>query len=512
MPKENEEIICSKLKKGDDNAPLQNFTLIIFGGAGDLSSRMLIPTLFHLFNDDLLPEKFSVIGAGRRDLNDEGFQKHCVTSIETYYKDFYESEVLNKFLQRIFFFQIDSKDTSQYSLLSNKIKEKTTPDENGKKNIIYYLSVPPSATSSIVSNLGPQLLDDDSYNTKIIIEKPFGRDTKSAEELTTILHDSFSENQIYRIDHYLGKETVQNVIFFRFANSILEPLWNRNYIDNVQITVAEDIGIEHRGNFYEQSGIIRDIIQNHMMQLIALIAMEAPVGFDADYIRDEKVKIYNSMREMNRSMLLQNIVLGQYDKGIVDKKKIQPYREEKDVSPQSTVPTFFGGKFFIDNWRWSGVPFYVRAGKRLKKRITEICIEFKHPPLRLFGDTCSRYDPNLLFITIQPENKIAFNIGIKYPNKINEIQPVQMKFNYEDFFGPTHHPPYERLLMDCIKGDLSLYAREDGIKSMWHIVDPIIKYYEENRPIDFPNYKAGSWGPDAAEDLLKNDGRKWHTT
>jgi glucose-6-phosphate 1-dehydrogenase len=301
------------------------------------------------------------------------------------------------------------------------------------------------------------------------------------------------------------------VIFFRFANSIFEPLWNRKYIDNVQITVSEDMGIEHRGNFYEESGIIRDIVQNHMLQLIALTAMEAPVGFDADFIRDEKVKVYNSMREMKKSMLIENIVLGQYDKDSNNDSTVKAYREEKDVSPQSTVPTFFAAKFFIDNWRWSGVPFYVRTGKRLKKKITEICIEFKHPPLRLFGDTCRSYDPNLLFITIQPENEISFNIGIKYPNKINAIQPVQMKFNYKDFFGPSEHPAYERLILDCIKGDLSLFAREDGIKAMWDIVDPIIQHYENNASADFPNYSAGSWGPDSSNELLNNDGRIWHT-
>ena len=343
---------------------------------------------------------------------------------------------------------------------------------------------------------------------KIIIEKPFGTDQNSAYELNRFIRKEFDESQIYRIDHYLGKETVQNIIFFRFGNSIFEPVWKRNYIDHVQITVAEDLGVETRALFYEKSGVIRDISQNHIMQLIALVAMEPPVGFEADLIRDEKVKVFRTIRPMDEAYLDANMVIGQYERGKISGSEVPAYIDEEGVSPTSKTPTFFAGKFYIDNWRWAGVPFYVRTGKRLGKRITEIAIEFKKPPLKMLGRECDIIEPNTLVFSIQPEEEISLRFSVKYPGAGNKPYRVKMNFNYPNTFKVKSHSPYGRLLIDCMKGDLTLFARQDGVEAMWSVADQIIKR-KESLVVEIPLYAAGSWGPKDAFDLILRDGRKW---
>jgi len=341
------------------------------------------------------------------------------------------------------------------------------------------------------------------------MEKPFGTDRASAAKLNQFVLKYFDEKQIYRIDHYLGKDTVQNIIFFRFANSIFEPLWNRLYIDHIQITVAEDIGVGHRGVFYEQAGVVRDIVQNHIMQLIALVAMEPPVGFEADLIRDEKVKVFETIRSMDEEYIYHNTVRGQYGHGRFRDKSAAAYREEENVSRNSHTPTYLAAKLYIDNWRWAGVPFYIRTGKRLARQLTEIFVQFKQPPLRLFGRTCDILSPNALILTIQPQEAISLQLSVKYPGMENHPYTVNMEFNYEKSFSFKMHLPYERLIIDAIKDDLTLFARQDGVEAMWSVVDPIIERWESIPPQDFPNYAAGTWGPEEADELMQRDGRCW---
>jgi glucose-6-phosphate 1-dehydrogenase len=373
------------------------------------------------------------------------------------------------------------------------------------------MAVPPGFLPAITERLSSCRLCRGNFNTRLIVEKPFGRDMDSAKELNRVLANAFDESQVYRIDHYLGKETVQNILFFRFANSIFEPLWNRRYIDHVQITVAEDLGIENRAGFYEEAGVVRDIVQNHLMQLLALVAMEPPISFEADYIRNEKVKVFHTIREIDDDYIDRFTVRGQYGRGTVNGKGVPGYREEKDVAPDSRTPTFFAGKFFIDNWRWAGVPFYLRTGKRLKKRITEISIHFRQPPLRLFSSSCEIREPNILILGVQPQERISLHIGVKYPGVSNQLYPVNMAFNYEaDIPGDIHFAlPYERLLIDCMKGDQTLFARQDGIEAMWAVVDPIIRRWEDAPAPRLPDYEAGSWGPETADELLTSEDRRW---
>ncbi|MDH4029155.1 MAG: glucose-6-phosphate dehydrogenase, partial [Nitrospirota bacterium] len=415
------------------------------------------------------------------------------------------------FSRHLFYVSGSFEDEESYRELARRIEERTRPSENMKANIIYYLAVPPDYLPAIFKRFPYCNPCGGMINPSVIIEKPFGHDRDSAAELNRIIAGIFDESQVYRLDHYLGKETVQNIMFFRFANSIFEPLWNRRYIDHVQITVAESLGIENRARFYDSAGVIRDIVQNHMMQILALVAMEPPIGFDADYTRNEKVKVYQTIRPMDEENIDRSTIAGQYRAGVIDSVSVPGYREEANIPPSSNTPTFFAGRFYIDNWRWAGVPFYLRTGKRLKKRITEISIHFKQPPLRLFSSYCEIREPNILILGVQPHEEISLHIGVKHPGIGNQLYPVNMNFNYEkDLQGDVHFPlPYERLLLDCMKGDQTLFARQDGIEAMWSVVDPIIKRWESGSPSGPQDYAAGSWGPEKADELIHAEGRHW---
>ncbi len=490
---------------------IEPFTMVIFGGSGDLSRRKLLPTLFHLCHDQDLPDNFAIIGFASTARTDEEYRALVKEAIEEFGDNEIHPDCWDHFSKNLYYVAGAFDDENSYRKLSQRLAEVSPPTEKGVKKVLYYMAVPPQNLPSIFERLSFCNLCKGTFDTRLIIEKPFGRDRQSAAELNTLVSKSFDEKQVYRIDHYLGKETVQNILFFRFANSIFEPLWNRRYIDHVQITVAESLGIENRARFYENASVVRDIVQNHLLQLLALVAMEPPIDLEADNIRSEKVKVYRTIRAMDEEYIDRFTVRGQYGSGEVNGSDSASYRDEKDIADNSITSTFFAGKFHIDNWRWAGVPFYLRTGKRLKKRITEISIHFKQPPLRLFSSTCEIREPNILVLGVQPHEEISLHIGVKHPGIGNQLYPVNMNFNYEkDLQGDIHFPlPYERLLLDCMKGDQTLFARQDGVEAMWTIVDPIIKRWESTHAPEFPNYKAGSWGPAKADELLATDGRQW---
>lgn len=492
-----------------EKADIDPFTMVIFGGTGDLSKRKLLPTLYHIFHDQNMPDEFSIIGFASSHRSDEEYRELIKKAIHDFSEETFDNKTWEEFSRHIFYISGDFENEQSYKNLSNRLEEITKFAKKGLREIIYYMAVPPQFFPTIIQRLSICNLCKGIYNTRLIVEKPFGRDMASAIELNKIIAKAFDESQVFRIDHYLGKETVQNIIFFRFSNSIFEPLWNRRYIDHIQITVAEDIGIENRARFYEKAGVIRDIVQNHMMQLLALVAMEPPIGFEADFIRDEKVKVFRIIRTMDEEYIDKSTVRGQYGPGVISGNNVPGYREENNVSPDSNTPTFFAAKFYLDNWRWAGVPFYLRTGKRLARRTTEISIHFKQPPLRLFSSSCEVIEPNVLALNIQPNEGISLHFGVKHPGAGNQLYPVNMDFNYEKTFKTTPHPAYERLLIDCMKGDLTLFARQDGVEAMWSVVEPITNRWENVPASEFPNYAAGTWGPQKADSMIHNDGRKW---
>lgn len=495
-----------------DNQKLNTHTIVIFGGGGDLSRKKLLPTLFHLYLENQLPEEFSIIGFGSpQDMTEENYRKMALEAVHCSHEVEFEEKKFNAFASRLFFVAGRAENPDSFQALFEKVLSTAPREADGSLNILYYMAVPPASFSLIASQIGKYKMNTGVFKAKIIIEKPFGTDLVSSRELNASISSVFSENQIYRIDHYLGKETVQNILFFRFSNSIFEPLWNRRYIDNVQITVAEDLGIENRGKFYEKASVVRDIVQNHILQLIALIAQEPPVSFEADLVRDEKIKIFRSIEVMDSQTIHDYTVQGQYGRGVVNGKEVQGYRSENFVDPQSNTPTFFAARFTINNWRWAGVPFYIRTGKRLPRRVTEIVIQFKQPPLQLFGKECGPLDPSCLILTINPTEALALRFGVKYPNTTKKIQTINMNFSYSEEFQTKSFPPYSRLLIDCLKGDLTLFDRQDGVEAMWSLIDPIIAEWNRSTAPDFPNYAAGSTGPAEADALLAKDGRKWVT-
>ena len=483
----------------------QPCAVVIFGATGDLTSRKLVPALYNLLKDGQLPSQFACVGFARRPKTDDNFRDEMEEAVKKFSRTKPLDESLWKhFEEHLFYHQSEFHDDEGYFKLKQRLEE-IDHRLGTKGNRIFYLATPPSYFPLICEKLKKQNLiypENSSAWSRVIIEKPFGHDLSTAEKLQSELLKCLAENQIYRIDHWLGKETVQNLLVFRFANSLFESLWNNRYIDHVQITVAEDLGIGTRGKFWEETGLLRDIVQNHVMQLVTLVAMEPPVSLSASAIRDEKVKVLQAMRPLEKT----DVVHGQYTSGLIDGDDVIGYKQEKDVAPDSCVETFAALRLHIDNWRWSGTPFYIRSGKRLPKKSTEIAITFKDPPSVLFQHGKRKNDPNVLVIQIQPDEGISLKINCKVPGPASPIQPVKMDFKYGSYFGTTPPEAYERLICDAIIGDSTLFARQDEVLLSWKLLSPVFDWWRMAEPSPYP---SGSWGPDASDDLLKADGRHW---
>lgn len=484
----------------------QKTGLVIFGVTGDLTFRKLVPAIFQIIKSGQLNQSLHIYGFARRDWDHNKLVAVIRDSISKEYPNDPDiNDVLLNLQNRVEYIQSDFDDDAGY----RKLVEHLT--ENQISNVLFYLATPPESYIPIIKNIGLQKLSkEDGGWRRIIIEKPYGVDSESADRLESKVHTVFKENQVYRIDHYLGKETVQNILVFRFANGIFEPLWNRRYIDHVQITVAETVGVETRAGYYENAGVVRDVFQNHLLQLLTLVAMEAPVAFNANSVRDEKVKVLHALRELKGEDVIKNTIRGQYGAGIMDTKSVISYRDEPGVSPRSTTETYLATRMFVDSWRWSGVPFYLRSGKRLPKRLTEIAIQFKQVPLALFKNEHIAFDaPNCLVLNLQPDEGITLSFGAKIPGIISKVQPVNMKFSYKDTFGSQPPDAYQRLLLDCLAGDATLFTRSDEVREAWNYTSNIIDAWNAEKMQNLPLYEAGSWGPSDANDFIKKDGRVW---
>lgn len=487
--------------------------IFIFGGSGDLNYRKLTPALYNLFLDDWMPEKFAVIGIGRSEYTNEKFREHLFEGIKEFSRRKDDGNgYWRQFSQQVTYMQMDAEDENAYNRISDCVKE-LEQKWNAHPNVIFYLAVAPQLVPDIAQKLGKlNICKQESY-TRIVVEKPFGHDLKSAQELNKLLTEIFEEDQIYRIDHYLGKETVQNILALRFANALFEPIWNRNYIDHVQITVAESVGVEGRGGYYEQSGALRDMVQNHILQLLCMVGMEPPVNFEANEIRNKKVDVLNALRKYTREEVREYAVRGQYSEGWLKGEKVQGYRQEEKVDKHSNVETFAAVKFYIDNWRWQHVPFYVRTGKYLHQKTSIITIQFKPAPHYAFPpEAAETWRPNRLTISIQPEMDIRLRFQAKRPGQTMTLNPVDMIFSYKDAYEDDHEPEaYETLLLDVMEGNTTQFMRADQVEVAWRVVMPIIEAWEQRPPIDFPNYAPDSWGPEDAEALIARDGHNWIT-
>lgn len=487
---------------------------VIFGASGDLTVRKLIPAICDLRNQNLLPENFAVLGVGRSEMTDDSFRSKMQEGILKFLKDT-PCEVQAKqgdFLQKLHYVSIDTSNGDDYIKLRQRIEELNSSYKAGE-NYLFYLSTPPSMYEIIVNNLGHQELNKNHLPEswkRIIIEKPFGYDLITAKDLNQKVLKIFTEDQIYRIDHYLGKETVQNIFVTRFSNGIFEPLWNRNFIEYVEITSSEHIGVENRGGYYDHSGALRDMIQNHLLQLVALVAMEPPVVADSKSIRNETLKVFQSLRPLSDSDIENNVIRGQYLASHIRGESVPGYREEKNVDVNSKTETYVAMKFFIDNWRWSGVPFYIRTGKRLPIRVTELVIHFKSTPHALFGkQSGDGIVSNQLIIRIQPDEGILLKFGMKVPGAGFNVQEVGMDFHYSQLSKERLPDAYERLLLDCILGDSTLYSRGDTVEATWEFIDPILNAWKQRPNIKLYGYPAGSWGPDSADPLIDAPEKAW---
>jgi glucose-6-phosphate 1-dehydrogenase len=484
--------------------------IVIFGAGGDLTCRKLMPAIYNLYLDHWIPEQFAVLGVARTDMSNNVFRKHIKEGIDKFSRRGKTKQTeWAVFEQYVSYKKGDFDDMASYKTVKKQIDEleKTL---GVSINRIFYMAVPPSFFEVIATNIGKSGLCDNKTSSRIVVEKPFGRDLDSAKHLNNLLHELFHESQIYRIDHYLGKETVQNILAFRFANAMFEPIWNRNYIDHVQITVSEQLGVELRGNYYETAGALRDMIQNHLLQLMCLIAMESPISFEADEVRNKKVDVLNALRKFKPEDVHQNAVRGQYDAGWIEGKKVIGYRQEPDVAPESNVETFAAVKFYIDNWRWQGVPFYVRTGKRMNETISVITIQFRPVPHHSFPvETTENWQPNRLILNIQPHMGIRLRFQAKQPGLKMLLNPVDMLFNYSDAYSGGTPEAYETLLLDIFQGDATLFMRSDQVEAAWAILMPVIDAWEANTSPNFPNYEAGMQGPEDAEALIAKDGHNW---
>jgi glucose-6-phosphate 1-dehydrogenase len=487
-------------------------TFVLFGATGDLSHRKVVPALYQLWRSNLLPHEFCLVAVGRRAYDDASFAAELHASLVKHARvQPVDEETWATFAERITYHRGDFGDEGMTHALAERL-DAIDAERGTRGNRLFYLATQSSAFVEIVRQLGYAGLDHEVSGggwRRIVIEKPFGRDLESAQRLNREVGKVFRESQVYRIDHYLGKETVRNLMVFRFANGIFEPLWNRRYVDHVQITVAESIGVEQRGGFYEETGATRDILQNHLLQLLTFVAMEPPATFEANALRDEKVKVLRAVTPLSESDAARDVVRGQYGPGWVEGEPVAGYREEPEVDPLSETETFVATRVVVDDWRWAGVPFYLRTGKRLPKRATEIAIQFREPPHRLFRDAGGDPGANLLALRIQPDEGILLRFGAKVPGLNVDVRSVNMDFSYGTSFSVDSPDAYETLILDALLGDQSLFTRADEVEEAWRIVGPLMEGWESAPPPDFPDYAAGSWGPPAADALVARDGRRW---
>jgi glucose-6-phosphate 1-dehydrogenase len=494
--------------------PADNCIMVIFGASGDLTTRKLLPALYNLGISDLLPHEFAILGFAKDEIAEEDYRKRIVEDVHQYSGATLDHERCNRIAEATYYMQGDFSNPADYARLQARIAELEQHYRTGG-NVFYYFATLPQFFPVIVEKLGAQGLvkEENGQWRRVVFEKPFGSDLESAKALNAGILKTLAESQIYRIDHYLGKETVQNLLIFRFSNGIFEPIWNRRYIDHVQITVAESLGVERRGGYYEHAGALRDMIPNHILQLVSLTAMEPPISFDADAVRDEQAKVLHAITPMAPEEVLARAVRGQYGEGQIAGEHVPAYRSEPFTSPTSNTETFVALKLGVDNWRWADVPFYVRTGKRMAKRSTEIVITARRPPLRLFRDTpVDKLLPNRLTINIQPDEGISLQFGVKQPGANMRVGSVNMDFRYSNYFGVTPSTGYERLLYDCMTGDATLFQRADMVEAGWTVVQPIIDVWRALPARNFPNYASGSWGPKESEDLLHRDNRVWNNT
>jgi len=490
--------------------PANPCILVIFGIAGDLTKRLLFPALCNLGSPGLLDENFCIVGVAKEDYTSESFREQLIKDIDEFVTDPDAKKYGLLLVNRVYYISGEFSDPNVYTLLKNKLAELET--QKASKNCLFYFAAPPELMETIAIELSKAslLTEENNCFRRMVVEKPFGHDLASAKELNQLLLSIANEKQIFRIDHFLGKETVQNLLALRFSNGLFEPIWNRLYIDNVQITVAEVLGVEKRGSYYEHAGALRDMVPNHLFQMLSLITMEPPASFSADNIRAEKEKALRAIQILTPEQVLSQTVRGQYGPGKIDFKEVPGYRSEQNIAPDSPIETFVALKLFLDNWRWQHVPFYLRTGKRMPARQSKIIVQFKSGPSTLFTSAEHKVLPNLLNIFIQPEEGISLRFNAKIPGPHLDLSPVDMKFKYADYFGIKPQTGYETILYDCMNGDHLLFDHADMVETEWALAQPILDVWGALPPRNFPNYAAGTWGPKEAEELMLKDGKKWH--